>query len=369
MCSRRPSDERPIGIPPLLVRADATPDVGMGHVMRCATLARTWRERGGTIAFVGRCDDASLLAYLHGLGIPMTAPSGDPSRDLTTTLERARNLVSGSVRPWILVDGYGFTPDYHRTLRAAGFPVAAFDDSAHLCRYDVDVVINQNLHAPTLAYRTAGDTRLLLGLRYVMLRPEIQQARRRLDETDADPSVVRRVLVAFGGSDPAGLSTRCLAALDEAFDGSVAVDVAVGPVCRTVSAIREQAARSRNAVTIHQTIAEFGSLASSVQMAVSAAGSTVWELAHLGIPMVVTIVADNQSAIAEHLASAGAAVSIGRPDAGFESVVGRAVTRMAADATLRRGMAATGRSLVDGCGADRVCDELLGKDGRRRATE
>jgi spore coat polysaccharide biosynthesis predicted glycosyltransferase SpsG len=94
-------------------------------------------------------------------------------------------------------------------------------------------------------------------------------------------------------------------------------------------------------------------------VAISAGGSTCWELAFMGLPSLVIVVADNQRGIAAGLAEEGAAVSLGWHADLAPPDIARSVRSLADDAAARRRMTARGRRLVDGCGGDRLVRELL----------
>ena len=93
--------------------------------------------------------------------------------------------------------------------------------------------------------------------------------------------------------------------------------------------------------------------------AVTGGGSTCWELAFMGLPAVVIILADKQRAIAEGLESAGAAVNLGWHDDLSPSKIADALVGLAETVGVRKEMARRGRELVDGKGNERVLKELF----------
>jgi spore coat polysaccharide biosynthesis predicted glycosyltransferase SpsG len=95
-------------------------------------------------------------------------------------------------------------------------------------------------------------------------------------------------------------------------------------------------------------------------LAVTAAGSTCWELAYLGVPMITIVAAENQRGIADGLATRGAAVNLGWHGEVTLASIAAAIASLADDHRKRASMRRAARELVDGCGADRVVAALAG---------
>ena len=95
-------------------------------------------------------------------------------------------------------------------------------------------------------------------------------------------------------------------------------------------------------------------LMTSADMAISAGGSTCWELCYVGVPFIVGIIANNQEEIAYGLSNAGAALNCGwfrSLDSGRLAVY---IDEMIADQNMRKNFSDIGRTLIDGLGPERV---------------
>ncbi len=325
--------------PSLVIRADADTAIGTGHVMRCLALAQAWQDGGGSVSFVSTRLPEAIAARLRDEEMEVAVPARDDAAD-TAAMARARAAA------WIVVDGYGFGPPYHRALQAAGFPVLQVDDCGGNDRYCVDRVLNPNPYAePGLyAQRTPG-TQLLLGLNYALVRREFRELPARARAGDG-----QRVLVVFGGSDATNRSGIVLRAL--AGEAGLELRIVVGPANPHLDALRQAAAGARAVIEII-TAADMPALLTWADAAVSAAGSTCWELLHAGLPMAVTAVADNQRGVAAWLLREGLAL----PLAGAGKKIGAVVRQLLQDKR-RRAAAERGRRLVDGHGAARVVAAL-----------
>jgi spore coat polysaccharide biosynthesis predicted glycosyltransferase SpsG len=116
---------------------------------------------------------------------------------------------------------------------------------------------------------------------------------------------------------------------------------------------------------ICHNVSDVPGLLAWADLVVSAAGTTCWELAYLGVPMVLVAIADNQLGIASTLAGRGIAIDVGwYSDPIVMRTITKAVTRLIEDEALRCRMSEEGRKLIDGLGAARVVALLRHADAR-----
>jgi UDP-2,4-diacetamido-2,4,6-trideoxy-beta-L-altropyranose hydrolase len=338
----------------LLIRADAGTQIGTGHLMRCLALAQAWRAGGGRAVFlVGQ--GASLLAGRPGAeefsARPLDAPAGS-REDAGRTAEAAAAERSHAV----VVDGYAFGADYQRRLKDAGLRLLFVDDHGHAGEYCADLVLNQNIDAAPGPYaKRAAHTRLLLGTRYALLRREFRThgAWRR-----AIAPRVRRILVTLGGGDPDNVTLTVIRALRLLDDPALEAVVVAGGANPHLRALEEAARGARFPIRLVRDVPEMPALMTWADLAVSAGGTTCWEMACLGLPHLVLVLADHQKAIAAGLDRAGSVVSLGEArSCSAEEIAGR-LRSLGEDARARDAMSRRGRELVDGQGALRVAREL-----------
>lgn len=332
----------------LLARADASPSVGFGHVARVGALLDAWTEAGGRACLVGRGASGAIRERLASYGIDVV--DGDNA-------EYERRFADAAA---LVVDGYAFGETEQRRWRASHVLVAIDDLAAH--PQHADLVVNQILDFPAERYsfaRVDPHTRLLLGHPYVLLRREFRDAPTRASE--------QRVVLTFGGSDPARLSARMAAALLEQCDAQVQV-VAGSGIAAEVRVELEQLARSHGNLELHVDVREMAELLGGAALCVSAAGTTVWEAMALGVPLVAIAVADNQASVIAGIERRGAGLSLGwHGDLDLREAAAR-ITALLADPEQRSRLAHTARGLIDGRGVWRVIDALLDRmDERERA--
>ena len=337
----------------LIIRADASRAIGTGHVMRCIALGQAWRACGEKVLLMGDCGGESLRQRILSEGfahVPVDRPHPDPG-DLARILEE----LERASRPWLVLDGYGFDENLQQAIRGSGHRLAVVDDMNHLPAYHADVLLNQNLHAPELSYRYDSDTTRLFGTRYALLRREF--LRHRVEEIAA-PEKATRVLITLGGADPDNVTGKVLTALAGLVDPQLEARIVVGPANSHSEQLKKAASALPFRTELLTAAGDMSALMQWAHMAVSAAGSTSWELAHAGVPALTVAVFDNQRPLAQKLGEAGAAVDLGWHTALDPSTVRRRFAKLQQDGPRRRHMAQAARALVDGNGAARVAAVL-----------
>lgn len=330
----------------LLIRADASPRMGTGHVMRCLSLAQGWRRAGGAALFALAESTPALQQRLQTdefeiLRVESVAGSaGDAQQSIQLARQhRAERFVA---------DGYQFDFGYQRAIKEAGLRLLFFDDYGHAGDYCADWVLNQNLGADAAFYaRREAHTRLLLGPRYALLRDEFLTWR---NWHRTIPAVARHVLVTLGGADPDNVTGRILGALKLLAD--IEVVVLVGGSNPHLHALRSSVSDGSSRIRLVVNASNMPELMAWADVAIAAGGTTTWELAFMGLPSLTLVLADNQRVVAENLAVA----RITRPTTP-ERVKGD-LAALLSDQEGRLFMSRGARQLVDGGGASRVVTRM-----------
>jgi UDP-2,4-diacetamido-2,4,6-trideoxy-beta-L-altropyranose hydrolase len=207
------------------------------------------------------------------------------------------SVLGALSEPWVAIDGYHFDEAYVARAQGAGCRVLHLDDMAHLSRYTADIVVNQNAHAGTLRYRTGPRTKLLAGPRYAILRPEFSQVR--------PPWRTRRrakhLLITFGGADPHQLTEKAIRAVSLlGRRPALTVTVVVGGANPRWRRIARLAKATDDRIRLVRAATNMAEIMAAADLAVSSAGTTVWELAAMGVPALLI-----ESGPSEHLVLTG----------------------------------------------------------------
>ncbi len=349
----------------LLVRADASVTMGTGHVMRCLALAQAWQDAGGAAIFAASQITPAMRSRLAAESCEVVAVSGaaGTAEDAGQTAALAREWNAA----WIVVDGYQFTGEYQRAIKDAGSKLLILDDYGQSEHYCADLVLNQNVDAHARLYTEREPyTRLLLGTKYSLLRREFGRWR---DWKREIVPLARKVLVTMGGSDPENVTARAIAALERAHIEGAEAKIVVGGSNPHFSELQKMFCDSPFPIEFYRDALNIGEFMAWADMAVSAAGSTCWELSFLGLPPVLLDLAQNQTSMAEQLHKRHCAIHAGNGTAAIERLA-EAVRSLAESRQLRETLSQNLRRLVDGEGSRRVVSALSGKEQLRlrRAT-
>lgn len=335
----------------ILFRTDGGQTIGGGHVMRCLALAQAWREQGGRATFASVTLAPALRQRLVDDGFPIievAAPVGSEA-DAETTLRIAGAHGCGIA----VIDGYHFQHEFHHHLKTGGLRVATIDDNGEIGRYVDDLVINQGMQAAAELYdRRAPYTRLLLGTRYVLLRREF---RTWADGPRDTVTAARRMLVTLGAADPENVTQRVIDAIAPSIGRGIETTVLVGGSNPHAAAIAERLAGLTHFRLLQDQHESVPALMAAADLAICAGGSTVWELAFMGVPFLPIVVAENQRRAVEALADSGYPMLAA---AEIEQRLASEVTQFAGDPARRSALSILGKRLVDGQGCMRVCAAL-----------
>lgn len=341
-----------MGLGTMLIRADGSPEIGTGHVMRCLALAQAWQDAGGKAIFAMVESTSAIRGRLEAeacAAVTMLAEVGSLDDALCT-----RDLAQRVGADWVVLDGYRFGPSYGEQICAGNWKVLFVDDCGANERYDADVILNQNLTASGSWYsQRRPDTQLLLGTRYSMLRREFAEWRAWKRQIRRSP---KNVLLTLGGSTPEDLAACVLAAL--ASVGGITTFFVIGGSSSNVTRLQRLGNGSPGNIKLLTNVTDMPQLMAECDIAVSASGSVCWELCFMGLPSLLVDLAANQTPVAEQLHSRGYAIHVGDGPTLDPEKLAIAIAGLLESHEERTALAQRGRQLVDGRGSERVVAAL-----------
>lgn len=324
----------------------AAPSIGSGHAMRCLTLAGTLRRRGWEVGFAVDPETRRSAPALDLLG--GAVHDADDAGSMAKIWPDGTDLA--------VVDRYDRDSLFERALQPWANRVMAIDDLADR-PHDADLLLD-SAASPTAYDGLVGTgCRQLLGPEFALLRPEFRQLRETRAGRPASAPGPRRphVVISVGGTDPADVTGTVLDWL-ETCRTPLRVTAVLGAAAPHADAARARACRSaRHKVTVEREVSDMAKLLAGADLAVGAGGNTAWERCCLGVPTLLTLIAENQRHVARRLIEAGAAISLipdpghppQHPPALLAALFGPDRDRLTALSTGASG-------LCDGSGADRV---------------
>src|SRR5436190_24373280 len=176
----------------LVIRADASSDIGSGHVMRCLALAQAWQDANGRAIFVMATEDRGIQQRLAAERMEVFQVSAVAGSEQDA--EKTSNIALSLETEWLVLDGYHFSPLYRSQLFNS-CRLLVVDDHAESPPYDCDLLLNVNIYAaPAMYPDIPAHTRTLLGTKYALLRREFLATPRKRRTSDT----IFKILVTFG---------------------------------------------------------------------------------------------------------------------------------------------------------------------------
>lgn len=333
--------------PRILIRADARPELGGGHIMRCLALAGALGAEGAEIAFACTPGSAAL--------VPALARSGHTCLDATIAGDvPLPNAWSGQADA-IIVDLYSSTCEDETRMRRFAPVIAVIEDLPDRV-HDCNLLIDQGFGRLAGDYqrRVPAGAQLLLGPDMCPLRPDFAALRAASLTRRADSAPLARILVAMGLTDLGGVSEQVVE-LTRACLPDAAIDVVLGPLAPSRTPL-QQRAKTDTKLSVLIDIDDMAERMMVADLAIGAGGGSALERCVLGLPSIIIVLADNQKSAATTLGRLGAACvidSVSRLERDLPVLL-----RYATPQTLQT-MSQAAAAVSDGRGAGRIAATLL----------
>ena len=342
--------------PNIAVRVDASPGLGVGHLMRCLTLADELRGRGARARFLSGPLSPGHRGLVESRGHELVCLTADAVATERADALACASALAGTAWDWVVVDCYALGAPWETAMRAHAARVLAIDDLANR-DHDCDALLDQNYLPDAEARyraRVPAGSDLLVGPRFALLRPEYRQYRGSLGARRRE---VRRLLVFFGGTDPHGMTELALEALSSPRLRELAVDVVYAGDASRRGRIEAQAAL-RPGTTVHGQRPHLADLMAGADLSLGGGGATSWERLCLGLRALVIIQADNQREVAAWLDACGLARLLGDAASVSAGHIHDALLEEMAHGTAHPAIEAA-MQLCDGLGAPRVAEAMI----------
>lgn len=346
----------------ILFRADANPSIGFGHIMRCLSIADAAAACNREVLFI--LADDTVREPVVGRGYPSIV-LGTSYRDLEKETEKVCSIIEEKKADALVVDSYFVTERYLNALWSSCRSVSCrlvYMDDVLAFPYPCDVLLNYNIYAPEADYKGLYQgaeevPAFLLGTDFAPLRREFQ---------NLPPCMVRiqgrDILISTGGSDCEHITLALVEEIHKRAGGELTFHVIVGAMNEDKKTISNKAKYCTN-IVLHENVKHMSALMQVCDVAISAAGSTLYELCATQTPTITYILADNQILGAESfehhglLQCAGDVRLLGTKKLA-EKLLDSAI-ELCGNYSKRCQIAEKMSKVVDGRGAERIAEKLL----------
>ena len=348
-----------------VIRADASLQIGTGHIMRCLTLAYALRNAGHEICFISRLLDGNFCDYIEEREFPVVRlprPSDTESTQnwlglpWETDARQTAEALEGLAHPaaWLIVDHYCLDAQWEKALRPKTERILAIDDLADR-PHDCDLLLDQNLgrNAEDYSGLVPTSSQVMAGPRYAMLRREFAEWRGRSLARSRWP--LRHILISMGGVDKDNATSAVLDVLESSPQtAGTEIEVIMGQHSPWLEQVRNRAAQMRRA-TVHVSVDNMAERMAYSDLAIGAAGASSWERCCLGLPTLTVILADNQRSGAFAMDASGVQLTVGTQDQ-IARKLAEKLERL--DQQTMTDMSQNSCALVDGLGVQRVVEAM-----------
>ena len=273
----------------VVFRVDASLIMGIGHVMRCLTLAQILKENNASVEFICRKHEGNLIDKIRSNNFTVYELGLSGENKIDTKLSHSHwlgvtqkqdaneciNILKTEKTDWLIVDHYAIDEDWHRELKPFCEKLMVIDDLAdrkHRC----DILLDQTFgrqQEDYLAFIPEG-CELLLGSQYALLRPEFAKWRsfslRRRSKSD-----FRQLLINMGGVDVGNVTESILDELKTCnLPNDININVVMGEFAPHLESVKSKANALPYNVEINVNVDNMAEIMSNADIAIGAAGAT-----------------------------------------------------------------------------------------------
>lgn len=287
-------------MPTIYFRTDGNEEIATGHIMRCLSIARACALLHAEVCFLvadETSEETLRERFAHTDEFDVLCLHSD-YRKPETELSALRSMIEN---PSVLfLDSYFITKSYLNKLRRL-CKVAYLDDMLAF-DYPVDLIINYDIAERPICYRQAADA--LIGASYTPLREQFRNT-----AYEVRPQA-QNIFLSTGGTDPYNIAGKLLdkifAAENESAEETVVNKASYYPTLQAYSyhvvtsrfnvhwGKLQELSHTHSMIHIHEGIQDMAAFMGKCDLAVSAGGTTLYELCAVGVPSVSFSMADNQ---------------------------------------------------------------------------
>ena len=324
------------------IRADGGENIGMGHVMRTLVLAKEL-AKGNEVFYICRADKTNPDKYEAGIEKIKSEGFSVKIINESFLLEELSKIEAHC----LITDNYDVDEEYFNVTKNI-FNKTGYIDDMNLYYHNVDFIINQNMGAEELCYKANPNTKLFLGSSYILLREEFRKF-----NTNRFKDKAENVLITLGGSDPYKVTEKLLNYIS---DLKYCFHVVVGPAFKGIEALEKIKQQSNN-IKLHYN-PPMVQVMQQCDAAVSAAGSTLYELSACQIPTLAIMVAENQRTLVENMDKREVVINLGWQDKLVKQSLRDALIKICENSGLREAMVKNQRVNINKNGVEKLSMEI-----------
>ncbi|WP_062109468.1 UDP-2,4-diacetamido-2,4,6-trideoxy-beta-L-altropyranose hydrolase [Bacillus niameyensis] len=344
----------------VVFRADASTELGSGHISRCLILAEKLHEVGAKVSFICRADEGNLCHLLWTKGFVVTTIGRITNFSMKTDMKETIGVLQMMEQvDWLIIDHYQLDYAWEHSMRPYVKKIMVIDDLANR-KHDCDVLLDQTFGVQRYSYSTLipESCQLLLGSSFALLKAPFKTYQKRVPPSF---KTIRKVHVFFGGMDLKNFTYTYSLLLLENFP-YLHLRIIVGKHYPYTDLLQLLQEKYRERVQWEQDVPNMAESLAECEVALGAPGITTWERACVGLPAAYLAIADNQINIVEDLDEKGLCVYLGQANSMKSDEFIHKFHRFIHNERKLGELYKNSVRNVDGYGVERVIPHLLGKE-------
>lgn len=337
----------------LYIRVDGNDIIATGHVMRCITIAQQLNKIGINTIFILADSYPAEIIKKYGFDFAILDSVWN---NLDLEIDKICNFIKENKIRKLLLDSYYVTESYLESI--SKLTNIIYIDDIKKFKYPVNTIIHYNIFVETEKYRSQiekdGSINFLLGGMYAPLREEFSHQEYRVRDN------VNKILITTGGTDKYNVAGNLLDFFGEKAELKNIEFHVVSGVFNTNKNYLKKIADKNNNIFLYENINNMSDLMRMCDVAISASGTTLYELCACGIPTICFTIADNQKG-AEKWQDSGLMFYAGNVEENMSDCINKCyvdLKKYMSDKKIRMNNSKKMQSVIDGYGAQRIAEYI-----------
>lgn len=331
----------------IAIRADGNSRIGLGHIIRTMALGNEFKKNNCNVVYITK-DNKDTLDILKKNEFDYFIVESNNS------LKEEIDIVNEMMQDCdiFIGDSFAINKKYIASIKKNKKFIVIIDNLRDMS-VKADLIINGGIYAYSLAKNAVKfNQRILLGTEYLLIREQFTNSKKRdINKT------VKNILVTMGGSDPLKQTPNIISVLGE-LEKNLKINVVIGNGFTNIEEI-EKISKKNHRIVLHYNVENMANLMFQNDIAITAGGTTLYELAITGTPAIVLIQAENQVLPSTIFHDKGTIINLGYSDKVSELYFKEILIKLINDYDKRKEMSTIGQRILDGRGATRCVEEIF----------
>jgi len=313
------------------IQANGNEKIGLGHLKRTGAIADELIKKGNDVIYLSHS--------------PEFIDEYDSVKLIHQNIEETKTMIDKNDIELLVVDSYEVDLFYLNEVNKV-IPVMFIDDLCEFDEYNMTYLVNGNIYGNKLNYN--GNAKKLLGPKYCLLRKEFKEIKNKCNKK------VSSILVTFGGSDVKYATIKILPWIEK-FINEIDIKIIIGPGFKDDHISKIEKYNQFNLIYSPKSMKD---IIIKSDIAITASGSTVYELLTCGVPFINICTEANQKFIAKEIRERNLGLFPKNLNELNKQVLIDNLEKLISDNNFRNFLSKQGQKLFDGKGAKRVADEI-----------